>query len=405
MRLAIVTSHPIQYQAPWFRALARRVELHVFFCHRQDAVGQAAAGYGQSFSWDVPLLDGYEHSWLTNVAADPGVFSFRGCDTPGVADALGRGQFDACIVSGWYLKSYVQAILACRRQGLPVFLRGDSQRATDRPLITRALKYPLYRALLTSVDGHLAVGQSNRQYLEHYGVNPRRIWFVPHCVDDRWFAQRADAARSSGAVGELRRHLRLDDEERVVLFVGRLVDQKRPLDFVEAIGAVRRTERLAGVVVGSGPLAGALEARSRELGAGVRFAGFVNQSALPAYYAAARLLVLPSDSRETWGLVANEALSCGTPIVVSDHAGCAADLVTSHTGRAYPCGNVGTLASAILEVDHLRRAAPAEVSTAVETVSRRYGVEAAADAAAAALEAAVTRASRSTLPMPQSIRS
>lgn len=404
MRLAIVTSHPIQYQAPWFRALARRLDLHVFFCHQQDAAGQAAAGYGRSFSWDVPLLDGYEHSWLTNVAPHPGVFSFRGCDTPGVGEALKGGHFDACLVNGWYLKSYIQAIVACRRQGLPVFLRGDSHRATDRPLLTRALKYPLYRALLTSVDGHLSVGRSNRRYLEHYGVNPDRIWFVPHCVDDAWFAARAGQARTDGTIAAVRQRLGIADDQRLVLFVGRLVDQKRPSDFMQAIARARRDAPLTGVVVGSGPLQDQTEQQSRALQADVRFAGFANQSELPGFYAAAQMLVLPSDAGETWGLVANEALACGTPIVVSDHAGCSEDLVQGASGRVFPCGDISALATAILEVDRQRQAAPEAVATAVQTVSSRYGVEAAAAATTTALEAAVARAVRRSVPVPESIQ-
>src|SRR4051794_3215076 len=133
-RLAVVVSHPIQYQAPWFRALAEVTDLHVFFCHQQDAAGQAAAGYGVAFEWDVPLLDGYRHSWLTNVAKQPDVSRFAGCDTPGVYDELRRGSFDACVISGWYLKSYLQSLWACRRLGIRVLSRGDSHLATGRSM-------------------------------------------------------------------------------------------------------------------------------------------------------------------------------------------------------------------------------------------------------------------------------
>src|ERR1700741_4307399 len=97
MRVAVVASHPIQYQAPWFRALARATDLEVFFCHRQDAAGQAAAGFGVPFEWDVPLLDGYRSQWLENVAARPGVSSFSGCDTPSIEERLAAGGFSACI--------------------------------------------------------------------------------------------------------------------------------------------------------------------------------------------------------------------------------------------------------------------------------------------------------------------
>ncbi len=169
-RLAIVASHPIQYQAPWFRALARETDLTVFFCHRQDAAGQAAAGFGVEFDWDVPLLDGYRFHWLENRARTPDVSTFSGCDTPELDQRIRTGNFDACIVSGWYLKSYLQAIRACRKYHVPVFLRGDSQLATRRSPLVGAAKYLPYRWLLRHVDGHLYVGQANREYLRHYGV-------------------------------------------------------------------------------------------------------------------------------------------------------------------------------------------------------------------------------------------
>src|SRR5262245_6838929 len=101
-RLAIVASHPVQYQAPWFRALAKVADVHVFYCHRQDSAGQAAAGFGVEFEWDIPLLDGYAHTWLKNRAAIPDVSRFSGCDTPDIKTPLQSGRFDACLISGWH---------------------------------------------------------------------------------------------------------------------------------------------------------------------------------------------------------------------------------------------------------------------------------------------------------------
>jgi glycosyltransferase involved in cell wall biosynthesis len=389
MRLAVVTSHPIQYQAPWFRALAERVDLHVFFCHRQDDKGQADAGYGASFEWDVPLLEGYGHTWLENVSKNPNVFSFSGCDTPEIGRRLAEGRFDACVVNGGYLKSYVQALLACRRLRLPVFLRGDSQRPTDRPLLTRALKYPLYRALLNSVDGHLYVGEANRRYLAHYGVPSSKLWFVPHSVDDRWFRDASDRARTERHDAALRQRYGIGDQTRIALFVGRLVEKKRAADFVRAIAAIRRPQNVVGLIVGSGPLQQELAALSDRVDAGVVFAGFANQTALPAFYAAAHVLVLPSDAGETWGLVANEALACGTPIVVSDRAGCALDLAGPHTGRVFRCGDTAALERAIVEMAHERTESPDAVAQATRTLSARYGSVAAAQATAAAVLAAL----------------
>ena len=98
MRLGILTSHPIQYQAPWFRALAGSLDLEVFFAHRQAA--QEQADFGTAFEWDVDLLSGYPHRFLRNVSQRPGVNHFSGCDTPELATIIQRGGFTAFVVSG-----------------------------------------------------------------------------------------------------------------------------------------------------------------------------------------------------------------------------------------------------------------------------------------------------------------
>lgn len=384
-RLALVVSHPIQYQAPWFRALARVTDLTVFFCHRLDAAGQADAGYGVPFDWDVPLLDGYRFVWLANVARRPSVFRFDGCDTPEIFERIRTGGFDVCIVSGWYLKSYVQAILACRRHGVPVLLRGDSQLKTARSTVTKTLKYVPYRLLLNSVAGHLVVGEANRRYLAYYGVAADRLFGVPHVVDTEWFAAGASQARADGSAAAIRGELDIPTEASIILFVGRLVDQKRPLDFVEAVARAARRRRVVGLVAGSGPLGGAIETRAREIGSPIRMIGFRNQSALPAVYAAAQMLVLPSDARETWGLVVNEAMACGTPAVVSDTVGCAPDLIEPHTGRVCGLGDVDGLADAIVALDDLRKSAPGAVQSALLHMTDRFSIARAANATVAAV--------------------
>src|SRR6266568_2226352 len=104
MRLAILTTHPIQYQSPWFRALATQpeIDLEVWFCHDASSAEQARAGFSVEFDWDVSLLDGYRHRFLKNVAAKARVSTFRGLDTPEVAEIIKRERFDAVIINGWH---------------------------------------------------------------------------------------------------------------------------------------------------------------------------------------------------------------------------------------------------------------------------------------------------------------
>ena len=397
IRLAIVASHAVQYQAPLFRGLASRLDVTVFFCHRHDPEQERQAGYGQAFSWDVPVLEGYRHTWLDNVARRPGVNRFSGCDTPDIGRHLRDGRFDACLVHGWYLKSYLQAIAACRRLGIPVLLRGDSQLTTRRGLVKRALKYVPYRMLLNSVDGHLVVGSANREYLQHYGVPGDRLFDVPHAVDDAWFAPLAKQAREQGSRLRERAALGIPQGARVALFVGRLVASKRPGDLVRALAHPRLPDDVWGLFVGSGPLDEATRAQAASMNARAVFAGFRNQQALPACYAAADWLVLPSDSRETWGLVANEALACGLPVVVSTGAGCARDMAIPPAGRQYPAGNVDALVAAMTAVrDDLSRD-PAGIEAAVRDLSQAFSRDRSVAAAIRAIESVAAR--RAPLPV------
>jgi glycosyltransferase involved in cell wall biosynthesis len=383
----------VQYQAPWFRALARVMDLEVFFCHRQTAAGQAAADFGVEFEWDVPLLDGYRYTWLENVARRPDVSHFAGCDTPEIAARLAGGRFDACLVHGWYLKSYVQAIRACWRLKMPILVRGDSHLKTPRSRVKTAAKYLPYRWFLNRINAHLYVGSANRAYLEAYGVPPERLFFAPHFVDNEFFAVRAETARREGVRDDMRRGWGAGPDATVFLFVGKLIEKKRPADFVTAVADARAKPGGASaraVVVGSGPLATEIDALARRLDVPIHFAGFQNQSALPAYYASADALVLPSDGGETWGLVVNEAMACGLPAIVSDAVGCAGDLVRSgETGFVFPCGDVAACAHAMAALASMPVARRRELSAAARRTIGSYSADLAAVGALGALEASV----------------
>jgi glycosyltransferase involved in cell wall biosynthesis len=383
MRLAIATSHPIQYYAPLFRELARRLDTHVFYAHHASPEQQAAAGFGSTFDWDIDLASGYESSYLTNVAARPGTDHFRGCDTPEIGTRLSEGRFDALLVFGWGLKSSVQAVWAAKRLRMPVMVRGDSQLQTPRSAVKRWGKELLYPRLLRVFDAALYVGERSRAYYEHYRYPAERLFFSPHCVDNAWFAQRATAQ----ARATLRTALGIGDEDRVVLFAGKLQPFKRADDVVEVSAILARQGLPVRVMVaGSGEAADSLRAHAAALGVQLHLLGFQNQSQMPAAYAAADALMLPSE-HETWGLVCNEALACSRPIVVSDAVGCAEDLARDGAvGMVFPTGDVDQAAVGLRRMltappsagafanrcrDYSLAAAAAGVVTALESLDHR----------------------------------
>jgi glycosyltransferase involved in cell wall biosynthesis len=375
-RLAAVVSHPIQYYAPFFRTLAARVDLHVFFGQKLTPAQQANAGFDTPFDWDVDLLSGYASTFLTNVARRPGPGHFFGCDTPEIGARLREGGFDAVLVLGWYLKTFIQATWAAKRLGLPVLVRGDSQLATPRGPTTRAAKALAYPPLLRAFDAALYVGRRSRAYYEHYHYPANRLFFSPHCVDTAWFAARASAEAGHA----LRARLGIAPGDRVALFAGKLLPFKRPLDVVEACVEVPSAHV---VVAGSGELDAPLRARAASLGVRLHSLGFLNQTQMPAAYAAADVLVLPSTGRESWGLVANEALACGTPIIVSDAVGCAPDLAADGlAGSVFPLGDIASLRQTILA---MLNAPPSQEAIAAR--SNAYGLAAAVDGVEAAVAA------------------
>jgi glycosyltransferase involved in cell wall biosynthesis len=370
MRLAVLTSHPVQYYAPLFRELAKVVDLHVLFAHRASPDEQARAGFGTPFEWDLDLTSGYAHTFLENVARRPGTDRFLGCDTPHIGRHLRAGRFQALLVMGWHLRTYLQGALAAKRMGIPVMVRGDSQLATPRSRLKTAIKAVTYPLLLRLFDAALYVGQRSRAYYAHYSYPADRLFFSPHCVDTAWFAARATA--------EARRRLRaqcgIAPQATVLLFAGRLLPFKRPVDLVLAAGRCRQHGIGAEVMIaGSGALELDLKAAAASNGVPLHLLGFRNQTQMPAAYAAADCLALPSDGRESWGLVANEALACCRPIVVSSACGCAPDLAhDGNAGRTFPTGDPQALADAIGTI-----AASPPAPAAIAARSEAYSLEAA----------------------------
>jgi glycosyltransferase involved in cell wall biosynthesis len=387
--LAILSTHPIQYHAPWFRGLAAHPDLdvHVYFCHKATPEEQARAGFGVAFDWDVDLLAGYPHSFLKNIANPAGHGRFGGFDTPEIGKIFREGRYDAVLVNGWNYKSAWQAIWAAWKSGVKVMVRGDSHLHFDRSRSVKVTKRLAYRRFVPRFDACLAPGTWSREYFEHYGARPDRIFFVPHVVDFD-FMER-ESRRLLAERPELRRQWNLRQDSVVFLFVGKFTETKRPLDFVKAVWeAAKQGKHIQGLMVGDGPLRPACEGFVTSHDAPITFAGFLNQSQIVRAYVCGDVLVLPSIG-ETWGMVVNEAMSCGRPSLVSDRVGCGPDLVIAHeTGLIYPHGNVAALSSAMLNMA-ASPAQSAEMGHKAQRHLNEYSVQAAVDGVLHALQATV----------------
>jgi glycosyltransferase involved in cell wall biosynthesis len=378
VRLAYVVSHPIQYQAPLLRRIAREpdIDLTVLFGSDFSVRGYKDQGFGVEVTWDVPLLDGYRSHFLPRLR-DTGTVSALSPISRGILRRLrnpdGSTAFDALWVHGYASANALHAILAANTLGIPVLLRAESWLA-DRPrsLSTLAAKQLFLRLLRPGIAATLPIGSRNRDYWAHYFGADMPQFLMPYAVDNAWFAQRTAATDPS----KLRTELELTPDRPVILFASKLQMRKHADHLLEAYARLCATQPAPGqlpylLIVGDGEERARLEARTRELALeGVRFPGFRNQSELPAFFALADVFVLPS-RHEPWGLIVNEAMAASCAVIVSDEVGAHADLVTDGVeGFVFPVGDIGALTSALTRVvsnpeqtQRMREAARARIAS------------------------------------------
>lgn len=340
-RLAVITSHPVQYYAPWFRHLTAegRIALRVFYLWDFGVRARKDPGFGNDIVWDIPILDGYGHEFVPNVSRRPGMEHFGGLRNPELRRKVRAWQPDAALLIGYSYASMLDFLF--RAGPLPLLFRGDSHRlAGEDSGWKESLKGAMRRFVFARFRAFLPVGRANAGYFLANGVPREKLFFTPHCVDNRRFQEQATAEAGSA----WRRQWNIPADVRVILFAGKFERKKRPEDLLEAFGRLH-PENGHLVLVGSGEEEPALRSRAAEMGASVHFVPFQNQSAMPAVYAAADVLVLPSCGNwETWGLAVNEAMACGIPATVSSHVGCGPDLVRQgETGWIFPAGDVAAL--------------------------------------------------------------
>ncbi len=349
-RLAIVTTHPIQYYAPWFRYLAAQpgMEQRTYYLWDFGVTQRHDPGFGQSLCWDVPLLEGYAHEFVPNRSRRPGTHSFWGINNPALPGRLRAFAPEAVLCLGYNHATFARLLWQWDRQRSPLLLRGDSHRLLPRHGLRAWLKQRIVTTAFARFGAFLYVGAANRDYLRLHGVPDERLFFSPHAVDnDRFFKAAATAV---GEAAGWKRSLGIAPDCRVVLFVGKFEPKKRPLDLLRAF-ARAALPRTALLLVGAGTLEGELRQAARDVPQ-VYFGGFHNQSQMPRVYAAADVLVLPSfGGSETWGLCVNEAMCLGKPAIVSNHVGCGPDLVLPGvTGLVFPAGDVDALAGSLREM-------------------------------------------------------
>jgi glycosyltransferase involved in cell wall biosynthesis len=344
-KLAIITTHPIQYNAPLFKMLSSRGRLavKVFYTWGQSRDKVYDARFGIERNWDVPLLDGYDSEFINSAAKHPDSNRFFGVVNKGLYQRLVNEEFDAVLIYRWSLWSHF--LLMQKLGGKPVLLfRGDSHLLQQPSGWKLLLKKWLLRFVYRKVDMAFATGIHSRDYFLFSGLKPQQVLIAPHAVDNDFFSTDAPAKEAEAL--QQRRQLGIPDEALVFLYAGKFYGVKQLHLLINAFKNLPSSQYYL-LLVGNGEE----EASLKSLAAGhprILFQPFQNQSAMPVVYRAGDVFVLPSKS-ETWGLSINEAMACERPVIVSDQCGCAPDLVKNgETGFVFESGNAMQLQQLLL---------------------------------------------------------
>ena len=231
---------------------------------------------------------------------------------PSVVARLRRGRFDAVVLFGWAHPTEWIAAAAARAARIPYLLYGDTDVRDGGTSGVPRVRRALLGRLLGGAAGALYTGTFNRAFYEGFAMDPERLWFSPWSVERERFAGGDRAAA--------RTRLGLRDDVVYALFVGSLIQRKRPLALLHAVGRLQAAgARIGAIVAGSGPMADEVARGAARL-EHAHLLGFVGQRELPDIYAAADLLVLPT-ARDPRATVVNEAMAAGLPVVITRGTG------------------------------------------------------------------------------------
>ena len=334
-----------------------RIELKVYFCSEGGLhEGEVPEMHDTESPWVVEgeLVKGYESKFLRNYSPINSYRNRLGLVNPSIWNELRKNRPDVVVFTFWMNPTWWVAVLACLWFRIPSFYMTDTNlqvELTKGKWQALAKEILLGKGLLRLSSGFLCSGKANMQLFRHWGVPDEKL--VPFAYSWGYQALLQGADELKLQKKHIKAQLGIPDGAYVILFCGRLSKEKRPLDLLEAYRRVSSPQK-ALIFVGDGELRPLVQdfVDSHSLDSVYLF-GFQNRREISRYYAISDVLVLPS-SRETWGIVVNEAMCFGLPVVVSDQVGAASDLVMQgKNGFIFPVGDVEALANNIKQLMEL----------------------------------------------------
>lgn len=350
-KVIFIATHPIQYYVPLYQKLALKKELNsiVFYCSDETVSGSFDKEFGVNVKWDIPLLENYNYKFLKNYSWKSSISKgFFGVINLGLIKELWKAEKSLIVVQGWNKSSYLMSFLFGKLFGHKVAIRGDNplKHEASRSAFMKMLRQIVFKYLMfPRIDKFLYTGYQNKKFYEYFGVKENKLFYTPHCVDNYRFQNEYDALKTKKI--KLRDELGISADVSIILYSGKYIPKKRPLDLLKAILPI---ENVFTIFMGDGELRENMEKLINEyrIRDRVLLTGFVNQSNISKFYTIADVFIMCSEEGETWGLSTNEAMNFELPLILYDSVGCADDLLKNgRNGILVNKGDIKKLTSSI----------------------------------------------------------
>lgn len=352
--IIFINSHPIQYFAPLYKYLnSKFLKTKAWYCSDYSIKGGYDREFGLKVKWDIPLLDGYEYKFFKNLSKrDKSYGGFFSILNLGMILQLFKEPKSTIIVHGWNYFTHLSILLLGKFAGHTICLRTETplihenQKAGFKQEIKRFfLKYIIFKR----VDYFLFIGTQNKLFFKSMGVKDQSLIFCPYSIDNNRFKESYEKHKSNTL--SLKEDLGILKSDKVILYSGKYIDKKRPMDLLKAFEKLNKKNCWL-VMIGEGELRIELEAYIKEKNIEkVILTGFINQTKIAEYYSLGDIFVMCSTVGETWGLSVNEAMNFDLPIVLSDLTGSSHDLILEGiNGYSFETGNIKELSTKLNDV-------------------------------------------------------
>lgn len=314
-KVALITNIPAPYRIPLFEKISEHpsVDLCIYFTDISEA----------NREWTVKLSDKFKYKVL------PGfTLKYQGKDlfsypiNLSMINELIRNDYDVVIAVGYGSFATQVSFFIAKLRNIPFILWSGS--TVNEPTLLRNISLPLAKFIVRHSDAFIAYGTRAKEYLVSLGASPEKNFIAYNTIDTDFFRQRCSHLKTQK--DELKDEMGIKNK-KIVLYIGQLIERKNVKTLIKAYSKLKDKLDVALLIVGAGNQKNELKNLCIEGDiSDVFFVGFKQKEELSQYYAVADLFVLPS-TQEVWGLVLNEAMACGLPVIATSSVGASKDLI------------------------------------------------------------------------------